>query len=97
MNELHDADVFSEEHIEKAIQRALEAVWENNEYEIIKGTLVNSKDGKVSFDIDVDTWLLLDSLYGQIIFDGAVDFPEHIKTADDFRAWLMEDSDESKN
>lgn len=79
------------------LTRTLETVWENHKDDFIKETPVVFKDGKISFDIEVDTEVLLDSLYAQIISDGVVDIPEHIKTADDFRAWLMEDSDESKN
>lgn len=97
MNELHDADVFSEEHIEKTVQRVLETVWESHKDDFIKATPVVSKNGEVSLGINVDTGVLLDFLYAQIISDGVVDIPEHIKTADDFRTWLMEDSDESKN
>lgn len=74
------------------LARALETVWENHKYDIIKETPEVSKDGKLSFDIEVDTEVLMNSLYTQIISDGVVDLPEHIKTADDFRAWLMEDS-----
>lgn len=97
MNELGNTDMFVVEHLDREMQRALETVWENHKYEIIKETPVVSKDGKVSFDIEVDVGVLLNSLYTQIISDGVVDIPEHIKTADDFRTWLMEDSDESKN
>lgn len=73
------------------LARALDTVWENHKYDIIKETLVVSKDGKVSFDIEVDTEVLLDSLYTQVISDGVVDLPEHIKTVEDFRTWLKED------
>lgn len=97
MNELDDAVVFVGEHTAEEIEKALEIAWENNKHDILKENTVVSKDGKLSFDIEVDTEALLDSLYMQIISDGVVDIPEHIKTADDFRTWLMEDGDESKN
>lgn len=79
------------------LARALETVWENRKHDIVKETPVVFKDGKISFDIKVDTEVLLNSLYDQIISDGVIDIPEHIKTSEEFRTWLKEDSDESKN
>lgn len=97
MDKVNNTSVFIEEYIEKLAQRVLETVRENHKDDFIKETTVVSKSGEVSVGINVDVGVLLDFLYAQIIYDGDVDIPEHIKTADDFRTWLLEGNDESKN